>query len=102
MKEAPKNEFEKYKEQRRWAHDIATKFGIELDKGEEHFVIPIKSDDGKEKKYHLPTHYKIHIKNEDGTMDDTGKDTEDAIRAIQQYPEESLRTAIKKIKDRHS
>lgn len=94
--------FDEYQKRQEWACGLAKELGVEVDKGVQHFVIPIFDKDGKEiRREFLPTWERIPLKpliNEPEEIK-KGVPIRTAIEAVKKYPEMNLRDAVKKLKE---
>src|SRR3989344_1792285 len=89
---------EQYQANKKWAHEIASDLGVELDKEQEHFVIPVYDEQGKEIRRELvPTWKTIPLATEKGKQKDPPMPIETVIKAIKKYPNLTLREAAKKL-----
>lgn len=98
--EQPEASFNEYRERKAWAEEMAAKHGLELDKGEQHFIIPITDSEGKEiRKEFLPIWENIPVKMKKNGVEISDKvNIEDAIEALKKYPELPFVEGARKIR----
>lgn len=99
--------YEEYRKRIKWAWETAKKFGIQLDRGEEHFMIPVRDANGKIIRTEMLSIRHDDIPLKTGMIDKKTVVIDDvkieyAIEAIQRFPDLPFREAaniIKKEKD---
>ena len=95
--------YEEYRERIKWARETAKKFGIQLDRGEEHFMIPIRDANNKIIRTEMLSirHDDIPLKTEiidKKTVVTDDVNIEYAIEAIKRFPDLPFREAAHIIK----
>ena len=96
-REIPK-EHNQEKQHKRWAHEVADKYEIGLDEGEQHFVIPIYDENKKEiRKEFILTREQIPLVPKGGGRKSMVP-IETVIEAVKKYPDRLLSEAIEKLK----